>query len=137
VLRVFLQGLTSMTTNLNQHKHRNQQMHKFQVKGKIVEDDVGQFLKKCKFSLLKFFCVYSSYLDTFMVQISQSMGSRSGRYQQINLYSVYGKMSSTTNFCVKKKVHKVKFSLLIHLLFSCHSPGNPLYCCQQVLGLIS
>jgi hypothetical protein len=70
-------------------------MHKFQEKGKMVEGDGGQFLEKYKLGLLEICCVYTSYLDTFMVQISRPMGSRFGRYQQINFFSVYGKMALT------------------------------------------
>jgi hypothetical protein len=61
-------------------------------KGKMVEGDDGQFLKKCKVDLLEICYIYSSYLDIFMVQISQSIVSWFGRYQQINLGSIYGKM---------------------------------------------
>jgi hypothetical protein len=40
-------------------KTHNQQMHKFQEKGKMDEGE--------KLDLLEICCVYSSHLDTFMV----------------------------------------------------------------------
>jgi hypothetical protein len=66
----------------------------------MFEGDGGQFLKIYKLDLLEICCGCSSYLDTFIVQISQQTGSWFGRYQQINLCSVYGKMLAYKKFFV-------------------------------------
>jgi hypothetical protein len=61
-------------------KNQSQQVHKFQEKGKMVEDFNGQFLEEYKPELIGIWCIYLSYLDAYMFQISWPKGARFGRY---------------------------------------------------------
>ena len=69
-------------------KNQIQQVHKFQEKGKMVEDFNGQFLEEYKPELIGIWCIYLSYLDAYMFQISWPNGAWFGRYWKINLCSI-------------------------------------------------
>jgi hypothetical protein len=55
-------------------------VHKFQEKGKMAEDFNGQFLEEYKPELIGICCIYLSYLDAYMFQISWPNGACFGRY---------------------------------------------------------
>jgi hypothetical protein len=83
----------------------------------MVEDDGGQFLKKYKLDFLEIFVFIHHTLIHLWSKFHNQWVHGLGDINKL-IYALFmEKCLLQEIFCVKKKVHKVKFSFLIRLLF--------------------